>query len=109
MPFAFDNIYLLNLAMAGDFVDVDLSRVSEYSAEGIGNAQWGTAVVELKPVGAGGQPRSYTTGKEIDNATAAGTHNAIGASQDTAVRLVVTTADSSKGQGRIAVSGKETQ
>lgn len=109
MPYSFDRTFMINLSMAGDFVEVDLSQVGEYSAEGLGNARWGNAVVELKPVGAGGQPRSYTTGKEITSATAAGTHNAIGASQDTAVRFVVTTADSNKGHGRIAVSGKETQ
>ena len=107
MPFSFDQTFAIDLSLKGDFVEIDLSRVAEFSVEPIGNDRWGSAVIEIKPVGAGSQPRSYGTAKTIDSATAAGTHNAIDASQDQAVRLVVTTADT-KAHGYVAVSGKET-
>jgi len=107
MPYSFDKTFSLDLSMQGDFVEIDLSRVTEYSVEPLGNDRWGSAVVEIMPVGAGGQPRSYGTAKEITSATTPGTHNAIDASQDQAVRLVVTTADT-KAHGFTAVSGKET-
>ena len=107
MPSTVEKTITLNLANAGDYIDVDVRGVPGWGAHAIGNEHWhGSVNVGVLKV-IGNQASEYSSAKVLTKTV--GTAEDIEDEHTQAVRFVVLNADPLGGRGRIAVFGKETK